>query len=176
MIDRAVEHVLRTSGAPFHVGDFVPYGYDERQYCSPGFDLPVGCFMRTPNGKYAEYHTSADDLGFVAAEHLAGSYRTLLAVVDVLERNRRYLNTNPKCEPQLGRRGLYRGTGGNELPGYELALLWVLNYSDGTHSLLDISTLASVPFGTIHRAASDLAAAQLLETAPDSSGRRGGTP
>ena len=69
-IDRAVEHVLRSKGAPFEVRDFSPYGYDERQYCSPGFNLPVGSFRRTPHGEYPEYHTSADNLEFVSAAHL----------------------------------------------------------------------------------------------------------
>ncbi len=102
------------SGAPFGVEDFVPFGYDERQYCSPGFDLPVGSLTRTPWGRYPEYHTSADNLAFVQPEALAGSLRTYLAVMDVLEGNRRYLNQNPKCEPQLGRRGLYRTIGGDD--------------------------------------------------------------
>jgi aminopeptidase-like protein len=176
VIDRAVEHVLRTSGAPFHVVDFVPYGYDERQYCSPGFDLAVGCFMRTPNGQYPEYHTSADNLELVAAEHLADSYRTLLEIVDVLEHDHRYRNTNPKCEPQLGRRGLYRATGGAELPGYEMALLWVLNQSDGTRSLLDVAERAQLPFAVVRRAAQDLVTAGLLRAGEAAQAGHGAAP
>ena len=131
-INRAVLAVLEDSGEPFTVEDFVPFGYDERQYCSPGFNLAVGALSRTPYGRYPEYHTSADDLSFVKPEALEGSLRTYLAVMDVLEGNRRYLNLNPKCEPQLGRRGLYRTIGGDESGRErELALLWVLNLSDG---------------------------------------------
>ncbi|HSN87865.1 MAG TPA: DUF4910 domain-containing protein, partial [Thermoanaerobaculia bacterium] len=133
-IDRAVLHVLRTSGEDFGIEDFVPFGYDERQYSSPGFDLAVGSLTRTPYGRYPEYHTSADNLELVRPEALAGSLATYLRVVGVLEGNRRYLNLNPKCEPQLGRRGLYRMIGGDDAGrSRELALLWVLNLSDGRH-------------------------------------------
>jgi aminopeptidase-like protein len=116
-IDRAVEHVLRTKGDPYEVRDFSPYGYDERQLCSPGFNLPGGGFRRTPHGEYAEYHTSADDLGFVSAMHLADSLGTLLQVIDLLERDVRYVNLSPMGEPQLGRRGLFPSVGRNAKAG-----------------------------------------------------------
>jgi aminopeptidase-like protein len=161
-VDRAVALVLRDSGDPHGIQPFVPYGYDERQYCSPGFDLPVGCFGRTPFGRYPEYHTSADDLDFVRPDRLGDSFTKLRAVVDVLERDRTYRNLSPKGEPQLGRRGLYRGGGGTELPGYEMALLWVLNLSDGAHPLLDVAERSGVPFAAVARAAEDLVQAGLL--------------
>ncbi|MFY9821459.1 MAG: DUF4910 domain-containing protein [Thermoanaerobaculia bacterium] len=168
-IDRAVTTVLGASGEPFGVEDFVPFGYDERQYCSPGFDLPVGSLTRTPWGRYPEYHTSADDLDFVQPTALAGSLRTYLDVVDVLEGNRRYLNLNPQCEPQLGRRGLYRSIGGNTGDDAgrtrELALLWVLNQSDGYHSLLDIAERSGLGFAALREAADALLAADLLREA-----------
>ena len=107
-IDRAVLHVLRHSGAPYEIQEFIPYGYDERQYCSPGFDLPVGCFMRTPFGRYPQYHTSADNLELVQPNSLADSLDKCFQIVDVLEHNRRFLNLKPKAEPQLGKRGLIR--------------------------------------------------------------------
>lgn len=161
-VDRAVAVTLRDAGDPYEIQPFVPYGYDERQYCSPGFDLPVGCFSRTPYGRYPEYHTSADDLDFVRAEGLADSFEKLRAVLDALERDGVYRNLSPKGEPQLGRRGLYRAGGGTELPGYELALLWVLNLSDGTHSLLDVAERSGLPFRAVARAAEDLRKAGLL--------------
>ena len=162
-IDRAVEHVLRHSGGEYEIHDFVPYGYDERQYCSPGFDLPVGCLMRTPNGRFPEYHTSADDLELVDPAALEDTLRKCQSVVEILEHDAVYENLNPKCEPQLGRRGLFGGvTGRAQLPGYELALLWVLNLSDGRHSLLDIAERADMPFATVRRAAEDLVRAELL--------------
>ena len=138
-IDRATEHVLAHSG-PHAIQDFFPYGYDERQYCSPGFDLPVGCLMRTPHGAFPEYHTSADDLALIRPEHLADTLAKVLSVFDVLERNATYLNLRPKGEPQLGRRGLYGAIGGHaDRRTEELAMLWVLNQSDGSRSLLDIA-------------------------------------
>jgi aminopeptidase-like protein len=144
--------------------DFTPYGYDERQYCSPGIDLPVGCFMRTPNGCYPQYHTSADDLSFVSPSSLGESFLQLLRVIQVLEGNDRYLNLNPKCEPQLGRRGLYRQLGGTkDAAASEMALLWVLNLSDGHHDLLDIAVRSDSPFERICNAADSLVNAGLLE-------------
>ena len=164
-IDRAVAHVLTHRDGTATLRDFVPYGYDERQYCSPGFDLAVGCFMRTPNGGYPEYHTSADDLRFVQPAALEGSLAALRAVVAVLEGDARYCNTSPRGEPQLGRRGLYGSTGGAQLPGFEHALLWVLNFSDGTNSLVDIAVRAGMPFAQIRAAADALLAQGLLEPA-----------
>jgi aminopeptidase-like protein len=162
-IDRAVLAVLKDTGEPFGVEDFVPFGYDERQYGSPGFNLAVGSLTRTPYGRYPEYHTSGDNLDFVQLEALEGSLRTYLAVIDVLEGNRRYLNLNPKCEPQLGRRGLYRAIGGDESGrSRELALLWVLNLSDGEHSLLDVAERSGMSFAAIREAADALLEVELL--------------
>ncbi|HEY6784913.1 MAG TPA: DUF4910 domain-containing protein [Gemmatimonadales bacterium] len=165
-IDRAVAHVLRHTGTSHTITDFVPYGYDERQYCSPGFNLAVGCFMRTPNGKYPEYHTSADNLTLVKPDALEGSLAAVSTVFAVLEGDGRFRNLSPKGEPQLGKRGLYGATGGAaHLPGFELALLWVLNYSDGSNSLLDIAERAGMPFTQIRAAADALLAKGLLEAA-----------
>ena len=162
-IDRAVVNVLRNSGKEYALFDFSPYGYDERQYCSPGFNLPVGCLSRTPHGRFPEYHTSADNLELTRPEALADSFATVLSIVDVLEQNRKYVNTNPKCEPQLGRRGLYGAIGGQaDRAKNELAMLWVLNLSDGAHSLLDISDRSGLAFGLIRDAAHQLARHGLL--------------
>ena len=162
-IDRAAIHVLKHSGE-YGVVEFSPYGYDERQFCSPGFDLAVGCFMRTPHGQYNEYHTSADNLGFVRPEHLAESFTRCIAMVELLENNKTYLNRNPKCEPQLGRRGLYQMIGGQENGKLkELALLWVLNLSDGAQSLLDIAERSGLAFALIKDAADALVEHELLE-------------
>jgi len=162
-IDRAMAHVLKHAEAPYDMIDFFPYGYDERQYCSPGFNLPVGCFMRTPHGEYPEYHSSEDNLDFVKPESLAQSYELCLSVFDLLEHNRTYINTNPKCEPQLGRRGLYRAIAGQQEGNQgELALLWVLNLSDGSHTLLDIATRSELRFALIKTAADALHDSGLL--------------
>lgn len=164
VIDQAVSHVLRTSGRPHSILEFSPYGYDERQYCSPGFNLPVGSLMRTPNGRYPEYHTSADNMDLIAPGNLASSLEAYLEVIDVLEGNTVYRNLQPKCEPQLGRRGLYHSVGGSgALKDANMAMLWVLNLSDGAHSLLQIAQQSAMPFPIIWAAARALERAGLLE-------------
>jgi aminopeptidase-like protein len=162
-IDRVVVAVLRSLGCEFESADFSPYGYDERQYCSPGINMPIGCFMRTPNGKYPQYHTSADDLSFITPAALDESLKTLIHCIRVLECNRRYLNLNPKCEPQLGRRGLYRLTGGTNSSAFEEAVLWVLNFSDGSHSLLGIAERSKLDFVELEKAAEALQKVGLLQ-------------
>jgi aminopeptidase-like protein len=162
-IDRAVAHVLGRSGRPHQVVDFSPYGYDERQYCSPGFDLPVGRLSRTQFATYPEYHTSADGLDFVGPAQLTDSLEVCREVVAVLEGNRTYLNLSPKGEPQLGRRGLYGQIGGrSDAEERQMAMLWVLNLSDGDHSLLDVAERASLPFALVADVAGALEAAGLL--------------
>jgi aminopeptidase-like protein len=166
VIDRAVTRVLHEAGEPHVVEDFVPFGYDERQYCSPGFDLAVGSLTRTPWGRYPEYHSSDDNLDLIRPAHLGRSLRRYLDVVFVLENDRAWLNQNPFCEPQLGRRGLYQHIGGrDDGRELELALLWVLNQSDGHHTLLDIAERSGIPFRRLAEAADALAAVDLLRTA-----------
>ena len=164
-IDRAAALVLRHGGWPHQIVDFEPYGYDERQFCSPGFDLPVGCLMRTPHGQYAEHHTSADDLRFVRPERLGEAEGVVQGIVEVLEGDRRYRSLNPMGEPQLGRRGLYGTIGGVEREAAELAMLWVLNLADGRHSLLDTAERSGLPFGVVHGAATVLAEHGLVKEA-----------
>ena len=162
-IDRAAIHTLRHSGLTPTILDFSPYGYDERQYCSPGFNLPVGLFQRSKFGEIPEYHTSADNLEFVAPNHLALSYRLIAETLDVVENDMVYCNTMPKCEPQLGRRGLYGAVGGDkDAVAANMAMLWILNLSDGEHSLLDIADRADLPFALIRRAALLLQRSELL--------------
>ena len=165
-IDRAAAHVLHHHHEAGEILEFSPYGYDERQYCSPGFDLPVGCLMRSVWGTFPEYHTSADNLDFIQPLRLAESLRVCTAIFDVLENNRRYCNQNPYCEPQLGRRNLYQSTAGGEIP----ARLWVLNLSDGKHTLLDIAERSGIPFPAICDAADLLCQNGLLSVLPDGSG------
>jgi len=162
-IDLVVEEVLTRSGRPFAINEFIPYGYDERQFCSPGFNLPVGSLTRTPYGQYPEYHTSADNLEFVTPSALESSLQMYQEVLRMLELNRRYTNINPKCEPNLGRRGLYSLVGNDaEHKDRQLAILWVLNLCDGTNSLLDISKRSGLSFDVISHAAEKLAECRLL--------------
>jgi len=169
-IDRAAAHVLQHCGESAEILDFSPYGYDERQYCSPGFNLPVGCLMRSVWGTFPEYHTSADNLDFIRPEQLAKSLRVCAGIFDVLENNRRYRNLNPYCEPQLGKRNLYRSTGGESIGAEINARLWVLNFSDGEHSLLDIAERSGLSFPAIESAADVLFQSGLLEPSDDRSG------
>ena len=163
-IDLVMENYLKHAGAAYSIRDFIPYGYDERQYCSPGFDLPVGCLTRTPHGEFPEYHTSADNLSFVRPENLAASLAALLEVIFILENNHTYVNLNPKCEPMLGKRGLYAALGGSSADkDRQLAALWVLNLSDGDHSLLDISNRSGMRFKIIKTAADALIECALLK-------------
>lgn len=146
-LDRIVSHVLKYSGLPYELVEFSPYGYDERQYCSPGFNLAVGNFTKALYGRFPEYHTSNDNLDFVQEEHLEASLSLYAQVVSVIERNRAFVNTSPKGEVQLGKRGLYEGIGGaSDRKMYQIAMLWVLNMSDGAHDLLAIAEKAGIPF------------------------------
>lgn len=162
-VDRAAAHVLTASGMTPRLLDFSPYGYDERQYCSPGFDLPVGSFQRSAWGTFPEYHTSADNLDFIRPEHLETSLRLLVKILAVLDGNETLRNTQPYGEPQLGKRGLYDAVDGVR-PGEDerMAYLWVLNQADGRRDLLAIAERAGIEFTVIRRAATRLAAAGLL--------------
>jgi aminopeptidase-like protein len=162
LVDRAAAYVVGHGGNEAQVVDFVPWGWDERQFNSPGFDLPVGSLSRSREGEYEEYHSSADDLELVRPEQLEDVLNTVLEILDVVETDRRYINLAPKGEPQLGRRGLYPTVGGRAAEQEQLAMLWVLNQSDGQKSLLDIAERSGLSFAAISAAASRLRKAELL--------------
>lgn len=163
-LDQVVEKVLQDSGEPYEMIDFFPMGSDERQFSSPGFNLPVGSLMRTPYGRFPQYHTSADNLDFVQAPYLANSYKKYLQVLAVLDSDQKYLNLNPKCEPQLGKRGVYNMIGGQKYAqDFQFAMLWALNYSDGDNSLLDIACRSKIPYEVILQAAQTLQDCKLLD-------------
>ncbi len=153
-IDRIVEQVLSGWPAKTQIINFIPYGYDERQFCSPGFNLPVGNLTRVPFGEYPEYHTSADNLDLISAKALDDSLAVFKQIIQHIEADWKYMNRFPKGEPQLGKRGLYDNIGGrNDSKTLQLAFLWVLNYSDGIHSLTDISMLSELKIDIIKEAA-----------------------
>ena len=154
--DRAAQHVLEWSELDHEVVDFFPYGYDERQYNSPGFRIPVGSLMRGRHGQFPEYHTSADNLSFISADRLSESLHIVNRILRVLDRNRTMTNLEPYGEPQLGSRGLYGALGGVTVPDAQLAMLWVLNQSDGTADLLKIADRANLPFDSIEATATIL--------------------
>lgn len=162
-IDKIMEYVLdKEEGTKLL--DFTPYGYDERQFCSPGFNLPVGRLSRKPHGEFPEYHTSADNLNFINPNSLSESLKLLLKVIVVIEENRRWINLSPKGEPQLGKRGLYKSVGGqSQQKDYQMALLWILNLSDGDFSMLEIAKKSEIDFDVLLQAANDLFKAGLLK-------------
>lgn len=161
-IDRAMKVAMKESGERFQFREFSPFGFDERQFCSPGFNLPVGSLLRTPAHDYPENHTSADNLDIMVPEKLEGSLRLCENALAILEGDAKYLNTQPYAEPQLGKRGIYRKIGG-PIPDQSLIhLFWVLNYSDGGHSLLDIAEKSGFRFADIRRAADILFECDLL--------------
>ncbi len=163
-IDQVVAHIMQHGEQEYEIIDFFPYGYDERQYCSPGFNLAIGCFMRSPNGSFPEYHTSADNLEFIQIPSLVDSFSKCSSILQILEDNKIYVNQNPKCEPRLGKRGLYRAVGGQaEAQLNELAILWVLNLADGNHSLLDIAQRSGLEFNVIKQSSDALLKHGLLE-------------
>jgi len=160
-IDRAVAHVFaHATGEASSIREFAPTGYDQRQYCSPGFDLPMGCFMRTPNGEYPEYHTSADNPDFVTPSALGESWRVMRLALEILDEDRTFVNLSPKGEPRLGPRGLFADA-------ERLGLFWILNFSDGRHSLLDIAERAQLPFWQLREGARRLEDCGLLESVSD---------
>jgi aminopeptidase-like protein len=154
LIDRAAALVLRHSDLSPRVMEFTPYGYDERQYCSPGFNLPVGLLQRSAYGTIPEYHTSGDNLHFITPDNLAKSFDTIVEILNIVENDAVYINKLPFCEPQLGKRGLYHSVGGDNTAAQKnMATLWLLNLSDGLHSLVDIAERSGLSFRVIHDAA-----------------------
>ena len=161
-VDSIVPHVLAELDPRARTIDFEPYGYDERQLCSPGFNLPVGRLTRSVNDGYPQYHSSADDLSLISAESMAASLEACKAITEVIEGDRRYVNLMPRGEPRLGKRGLYGAMGGNSPAQTEMAMLWILNQSDGEHSLLDIARRSGLGFAIVRDAAEALERAGLL--------------
>lgn len=162
-VDLIAAQVVREFDDAARVRDFTPYGYDERQFCSPGIDLPVGRLTRSPNGEFDEYHSSADDLALLRPEAVAQSIQAIATILGRIDANRRYRNLSPRGEPQLGRRGLYGSTGGAGPAQFEHAMLWLLNLSDGTHGITDVQAASGLPRATLQQAAEALEKAGLLE-------------
>ena len=163
VIDKVAHMVLTETASGVQQRQFAPYGYDERQFGSPGVNLPVGRISRTPNGEYPEYHTSGDNLELITEAALQESLEACIRIGQVLDQNRTFENQAPECEPQLGKRGLYRNTGGDNPREREHAILWLLNMSDGSKSLLDVANRSGLPFDILRSAADELVESGLLE-------------
>ena len=139
-VNKIAEHVLKYSGKPYKVIDFAIGGSDERQYCSPGFNMPVGSLMRTKYQAYKEYHTSFDNKSFISFEAMNETIETYFSLVRAFELNDTYLNKIPFCEPQLSKRGLYTALGGQKQRTMALSKrLHLLSFADGKTSLLEIA-------------------------------------
>lgn len=162
-IDLIAEYVLKNSNDASKIIDYSPIGSDERQFCSPGFNLPVGSLMRTPYSEFPEYHTSDDNLNFIKKEKLFDSFLKYLEIIFIIENNKKFENLNPKCEPNLGKRGLYNLFGTSKKDNKTKAILWLLNFSDGKHSLLDISVKSGILFNQLFDVANLLVKKQLLK-------------
>ena len=162
-VDSAMAHVLAHGFGGSKVIDFEPYGYDERQFCSPGFDLPVALLQRSYFGTFPQYHTSADNLDFIAPQHLAGSLEAIWRVIEIAETNFTPLNLSPKGEPELERYSLSESLGDDKGAAKRaMAYLWVLNLADGSRSLFDIAERAGLAYNIAFDAARALMRAGLL--------------
>lgn len=163
LLDKIVEKILVDSRDPYEIVDFFPTGSDERQFSSPGFNIPVGSLVRTLYGKFPEYHTSADNIDFMNKKSLQDSFVKYHSIIYVLENNVIYKNQNPKCEPNLGKRKLYDLIGANKkLSSNSNAIFWLLNQSDGNTSLLEIATKSNISFIDIKNMADILVSHNLL--------------
>lgn len=166
LADLATLHVLQERDQPFSDLEFFPDGgSDERQYCSPGFNLPVGSLMRAMYGTYPEYHTSLDDKNLISFSALQETIDVYEQIIRVLEHNRSYRSLYPFGEPQLGRRGLYSTLGTRDSSSSESvsALLWLLNYADGEHDLLEIASRSGHSMDALAAAAAKARDASLVE-------------
>jgi aminopeptidase-like protein len=163
LADRTALHALRhQAGAQGFVRySFLDRGSDERQYCSPGVDLPVATIMRSKYGAYPEYHTSLDDLNLISPTGLSGGISAIAKAILAIETNGRYRAT-VLGEPQLGRRGLYPTLGTRDGNLVVRRLMDVLAYSDGRHDLLAIADLLGVPVWELSGVAQQLLAHELL--------------
>lgn len=166
-VDQTLAYVLNQLHPDAHrIEPFSPYGYDERQFCSPGFNLPVGLLMRSKYGEFPQYHNSLDNLDFITPAAIQQTIRILVHALHALLENRVMVNQLPNCEPQLGKRGLYSAIGGDkDRYQKQMAMLWLLNQSDGAQSLLDIAETSGIAFPILVQTARLLQEHGLLQPA-----------
>lgn len=163
LAERAARHVLTYLG-PFRIVGFQERGSDERQWCSPGANLPIASIMRSKYHDYPQYHNSDDDMTFVRPEHLAESFKVYKHCLSAIEANSRLNATVTVGEPNLGKRGLFPQLGGQSHLKTDLnALLDVLAYADGEHDLLSVAEKLGRPYWTYLNAIDQLKRAGLVE-------------
>ena len=151
-INRVVEHLFKEKNLSDRIRDFSPLGSDERQYCSPGFDLPVGVLTRSMYSEFPEYHSSSDNLDFVKEEYLQESLLMYLEIIEAYESNLKFIRAEPHCEPQMGKYNLYRekgGAGKDSIDNLSQKRMWILNYADGEHDLIEISKKSGFPISEL---------------------------
>ena len=164
LADRAVQLILQQTENDFKIKEFAPRGSDERQYCSPGFNLPVGSLMRTMYGEYPEYHTSGDNKDFISFEAMEGSVAKYLDIIKLIEMNRKYINQFPYCEPQLGKRNLYPTLSEKNKDIEIEAMMWILNYSDGKYDLIDIIEKSKINYKIILKVTDKLLSNKIIKS------------
>ena len=163
LVDRAVELILRQSEKNYKIEEFSPIGSDERQYCSAGFNLPVGSLMRTMYGIYPEYHTSADNKDFISFDAMLRAVNKFNDIISLMDLNHKYVNKFPNCEPQLGKRGLYPLLGSQKEKTTEVqAMMWILNFSDGNHDLIDIINKSNIDYHIVLKVAEKLLSKNII--------------
>lgn len=165
LADRVAEHVLKHQDIPFNVIDFSVGGSDERQYCSPGFNLPVGSMTRSMYQRYLQYHTSLDDKSFISFEAMEKSIAVYFKFVLAIELNNNYYNKIQFCEPQLGKRGLYPSSASplDDRREQVHRMMHLLTYSDGKTSLLEIAEKRQEPVFLYQAIIKDCIEAGVLE-------------
>ena len=138
--DRVAEHVLKYKGDEHIILPFAVGGSDERQYCSPGFNLPVGSLMRTPYQRYDYYHTSKDDKNFISFDALEKTIDRYVDIALAFEKNEFFLNEVQHCEPNMGKRGLYPSAASPDIQRAAVhRMMHLLSFADGEHDLLTIA-------------------------------------
>jgi aminopeptidase-like protein len=185
-IDEIVTDVFKKSTKNIKIKKFFPYGSDERQFSSPGINIPTGVFMRTQYYEFEQYHTADDNLQFVKNSALNESLSMVLEIISEFELRKQikekvnkkrvsksedvFMNINPKCEPQLGKRKIYRETAKRRLVGKmksqdlsEMAIFWILNFSDGNHSLNDICKKSGLSINLLKKTSKILIEKKLLK-------------
>ncbi len=160
--DAIAKHVLKWIDKDFVSYSWHRRGSDERQYCSPGVDLPVVSIMRSKYGEYPEYHTSLDDLNLVTPEGLQGGYEAVRLSIEALEQNC-YPRVKVLCEPQLGKRGLYPTISTKDSADQVRLMMGFITYSDGTNSLLEIAEKCNVPIWNLYSIMDNLFKHDLIE-------------
>mgnify|MGYP005990252439 CR=1 FL=1 len=162
--DRLIKRLLKKNNTN-KIIPFTPIaGSDERQFCSPGFDLPVGSLMRKRYLEYPEYHSSLDNKELISFDAIEGAVNFCMNIIDDFETNLIFKNTVMNGEPRLGNKGLYPKFSSNQYFDEKLnAILWILNLSDGNHDIKDIEERTGYTQKVLLEATSELERVKLLE-------------